>query len=49
VASPAVVIPAFAPARPKHRVNELAGLTLATDNKREFQRIQGLKIQNWVD
>lgn len=26
-----------------------AGLTLVTNNKREFQRIAGLKIQNWVD
>ena len=26
-----------------------AGLTLVTNNDREFQRIQGLKIQNWVD
>jgi tRNA(fMet)-specific endonuclease VapC len=26
-----------------------AGLTLVTNNEREFQRIQGLKIQNWVD
>jgi tRNA(fMet)-specific endonuclease VapC len=24
-----------------------AGLTLVTNNEREFQRIQGLKIQNW--
>jgi tRNA(fMet)-specific endonuclease VapC len=26
-----------------------AGLTLVTNNEHEFQRIQGLKIQNWVD
>ena len=26
-----------------------AGLTLVTNNEREFQRIPGLKIQNWVD
>jgi tRNA(fMet)-specific endonuclease VapC len=26
-----------------------AGLILVTTNEREFQRIQGLKIQNWVD
>jgi tRNA(fMet)-specific endonuclease VapC len=26
-----------------------AGLTLVTNNEREFQRISGLKIQNWVD
>jgi len=26
-----------------------AGLTLVTNNEREFRRIQGLKIQNWVD
>ena len=26
-----------------------AGLTLVTNNEREFQRIAGLKIQNWVD
>ena len=26
-----------------------AGLILVTNNEREFQRIQGLKIQNWVD
>ena len=25
------------------------GLTLVTNNGREFQRIPGLKIQNWVD
>jgi tRNA(fMet)-specific endonuclease VapC len=25
------------------------GLTLVTNNEREFRRIQGLKIQNWVD
>ena len=25
-----------------------AGLTLVTNNEREFQRIRGLKIQNWV-
>ena len=25
-----------------------AGLTLVTNNEREFRRIQGLKIQNWV-
>jgi tRNA(fMet)-specific endonuclease VapC len=25
------------------------GLTLVTNNEREFQRIPGLKIQNWVD
>jgi tRNA(fMet)-specific endonuclease VapC len=25
-----------------------AGLTLVTNNEHEFQRIQGLKIQNWV-
>jgi tRNA(fMet)-specific endonuclease VapC len=26
-----------------------AGLTLVTNNEREFRRIRGLKIQNWVD
>jgi len=26
-----------------------AGLTLVTNNEREFRRIQGLKVQNWVD
>jgi len=26
-----------------------AGLTLVTNNEREFRRIHGLKIQNWVD
>jgi tRNA(fMet)-specific endonuclease VapC len=26
-----------------------AGLTLVTNNEREFRRIQGLKIQNWVE
>jgi tRNA(fMet)-specific endonuclease VapC len=26
-----------------------AGLTLVTSNEREFRRIQGLAIQNWVD
>ena len=26
-----------------------AGLTLVTNNDREFQRVQGLKIQNWVE
>jgi tRNA(fMet)-specific endonuclease VapC len=26
-----------------------AGLTLVTNNEREFQRIRGLKIQNWVE
>jgi tRNA(fMet)-specific endonuclease VapC len=26
-----------------------AGLTLVTNNEHEFRRIQGLKIQNWVD
>jgi tRNA(fMet)-specific endonuclease VapC len=26
-----------------------AGLTLVTNNEREFRRIQGLTIQNWVD
>ena len=26
-----------------------AGLTLVTSNEREFRRIRGLKIQNWVD
>ena len=26
-----------------------AGLILVTNNEREFRRIQGLKIQNWVD
>jgi tRNA(fMet)-specific endonuclease VapC len=26
-----------------------AGLTLVTNNEREFQRISGLKIQNWVN
>lgn len=25
-----------------------AGLTLVTNNEREFQRVPGLKIQNWV-
>jgi tRNA(fMet)-specific endonuclease VapC len=25
-----------------------AGLTLVTTNEREFQRVQGLKIQNWM-
>ena len=25
-----------------------AGLTLVTNNEREFRRIQGLKVQNWV-
>ena len=25
-----------------------AGLTLVTDNEREFRRVVGLKIQNWV-
>jgi len=25
-----------------------AGLTLVTDNEREFKRVVGLKIQNWV-
>jgi len=26
-----------------------AGLTLVTNNEREFRRIQGLKMQNWVE
>jgi tRNA(fMet)-specific endonuclease VapC len=26
-----------------------AGLTLVTNNEREFRRVQGLKIQNWVE
>src|SRR5262245_35246165 len=26
-----------------------AGLTLITNNEREFRRIQGLKIQNWAE
>jgi tRNA(fMet)-specific endonuclease VapC len=26
-----------------------AGLTLVTNNEREFRRIQGLKVQNWVE
>jgi tRNA(fMet)-specific endonuclease VapC len=26
-----------------------AGLTLVTNNEREYRRIRGLKIQNWVD
>ena len=26
-----------------------AGLTLATDNVREFQRIDGLVVENWLD
>ena len=26
-----------------------AGLTLVTNNEREFRRIRGLKIQNWVE
>src|SRR5215471_8965651 len=26
-----------------------AGLILVTNNEREFKRIQGLKVQNWVD
>jgi len=26
-----------------------AGLTLVTNNDRKFRRIQGLKIQNWVE
>jgi tRNA(fMet)-specific endonuclease VapC len=26
-----------------------AGLTLVTNNEREFRRIQRLKVQNWVD
>jgi tRNA(fMet)-specific endonuclease VapC len=26
-----------------------AGLTLVTNNEREFRRIQGLEIQNWAD
>jgi tRNA(fMet)-specific endonuclease VapC len=26
-----------------------AGLTLITNNEQEFRRIQGLKIQNWVE
>jgi len=26
-----------------------AGLTLVTNNEHEFRRIQGLKIQNWVE
>jgi tRNA(fMet)-specific endonuclease VapC len=26
-----------------------AGLTLVTNNEHEFRRIQGLKVQNWVD
>jgi tRNA(fMet)-specific endonuclease VapC len=26
-----------------------AGLTLVTSNEREFQRIQGLTVQNWAD
>jgi tRNA(fMet)-specific endonuclease VapC len=26
-----------------------AGLTLVTNNEREFRRIQGLEIQNWDD
>ena len=26
-----------------------AGLTLVTNNEREFRRIQGLKIQNWAE
>ena len=26
-----------------------AGLTLDTNNEREFRRIQGLKMQNWVE
>ena len=25
-----------------------AGLTLVTNNEREFNRIAGLKVQNWV-
>ena len=25
------------------------GLTLVTNNEREFRRVQGLKIQNWMD
>ena len=25
-----------------------AGLTLITDNEREFRRVRGLKIQNWA-
>jgi tRNA(fMet)-specific endonuclease VapC len=27
---------------------KVAGLTLVTNNEREFQRIPGLKLQNWV-
>jgi tRNA(fMet)-specific endonuclease VapC len=26
-----------------------AGLILVTSNEREFKRVQGLKVQNWVD
>lgn len=26
-----------------------AGLILVTSNEREFQRVQGLKVQNWAD
>ena len=26
-----------------------AGLTLVTNNEREFRRIPGLKVQNWVE
>jgi tRNA(fMet)-specific endonuclease VapC len=26
-----------------------AGLTVVTNNEREFRRIQGLKMQNWVE
>ena len=26
-----------------------AGLTLITNNEHEFRRVQGLKIQNWVE
>ena len=25
-----------------------AGLTVVTNNEREFQRVPGLKVQNWV-
>lgn len=25
-----------------------AGLTLATNNEREFKRVKGLKIENWL-
>jgi tRNA(fMet)-specific endonuclease VapC len=26
-----------------------AGLTLVTNNEREFRRVQGLKMQNWAE